>query len=218
MIELDSIWTDAFDNEVHRAAEREAEKSLWRKGGRATKDNPDKENGEWWKTSGHQMFLNWVQWRNGVDWKVWLTPDTQEPAIELNLMVPFADQYVKMGIDRVFVMPTGELVILDLKSGQRTPTNDLQLAFYAAGLEKVYGVRAQYGVYWMARTATTSIPVALGKYPTTMIEQIVADFAAQRDLGLYIPNFSSCGLCGVQEYCSWVGGNKAIIPIERIGK
>jgi putative RecB family exonuclease len=216
MIDLDSIWTDAFNNEVQRASERGVEKSLWRKGGRATKDNPDKENGEWWTTSGHQMFLSWVQWRNNNDWTVWTTPDG-EPAIELNLMVQFADQYVKMGIDRVMLLPTGELIILDLKSGQRTPTNDLQLAFYAAGLEKTYGTRATYGVYWMARTGTTSIPVALDKYPSTMIERIVADFAAQRDLGIYIPNLSHCNLCGVKEYCSWMNGDKAVIPIGTKG-
>lgn len=216
MLDLDSIWTDAFNNEVQRAQERGVEKSQWRKGGRATKDNPDKENGEWWEASGHQMFLSWVQWRNNNDWTVWTTPDG-EPAIELNLMVPFADQYVKMGIDRVMLLPTGELIILDLKSGQRTPTNDLQLAFYAAGLEKTYGIRANFGVYWMARTGTTSIPVALDKYPTTMIERIVADFAAQRDLGIYIPNFSHCGMCGVKEYCSWMSGEKAIIPIGTKG-
>lgn len=216
-IDLNSIWNDAFTNEIQRASQREAEKSLWRKGGRATKDNPDKENGEWWNTSGHQMFLSWVKWRNMVNWSIWETPDGT-PAIELELMVPFADQYVKMGIDRVMVMPTGELVILDLKSGQRTPTNDLQLAFYAAGLEKTFGVRAQYGVYWMARTASTSIPVSLDKYPTSMVEHIIADFAAQRDLGIYIPNLGSCGMCGVQEYCSWVGGSKAIVSIESKGK
>jgi hypothetical protein len=51
-----------------------------------------------------------------------------------------------------------------------------------------------------------------------MVEHIIADFAAQRDLGIYIPNFGSCGMCGVQEYCSWVGGSKAIVSIESKGK
>jgi len=129
---------------------------LWRKAGRTTKANPDGEDESWWLEEGRRMLDSWVQFRTGqLGWSIWTTPDGK-PAIEISMTPHMGDVPVQMGIDRVMVTPDGELVIVDLKTGKYTPSSDLQLALYAVGMEKTFGIRPKYGTYWMARQEGTS--------------------------------------------------------------
>jgi putative RecB family exonuclease len=173
-----------------------------RAGGRATKEYPNKEDASWWLKHGPAMVDRWIDWRSNSGWHIWTTPDGQ-PAIELSLMPEMAGVPVKMGIDRVMVTPDGELVVLDIKSGARTPQSDLQLAFYAAGLELAYGIRPSYGTYWMARTGITSSFIDLNAMPTHKIVDMVKMFDTTRRLGLFTPNFKHCTLCPFTAICEW---------------
>lgn len=200
---LDKAWLDAF--EIQKARQIEAtglETASWRSGGRATKANPDKENDVWWIDSGREMLDKWVAWRTGSHgWKLWEHDGI--PAIELGLNPVLGGVTVQMHIDRVMVTPDGELVILDLKTGQRTPSSDLQLAFYAVGLEKMLGIRPKYGTYWMARDGNTSPLVELDFYKTEIIEEMVADFDKARKAHLFIPNLNHCKMCDLTDKCKW---------------
>lgn len=173
-----------------------------RAGGRATKAYPNKEDQGWWLEHGPDMLQRWVDWRSNCDWTIWVTPDGI-PAIELMLMVDMDGVPVKMSIDRVMVTPTGELVVLDLKTGSRTPQSDLQLAFYAAGIDLTYGIRPSLGTYWMARTGITSSPIDLTSMPTNKILNMVKMFDTTRRQGLFIPNFKHCTLCTFTQICEW---------------
>ena len=176
--------------------------STIRAGGRSTKEFPNKEDQGWWLQHGPPMVDRWIEWRSNSGWDFWVTPDGQ-PAIELGLMVDMADVPVKMGIDRVMVTPEGKIVVLDLKSGSRTPQSDLQLAFYAAGLDLVYGIRPSHGTYWMARTGMTGSMISLDSMPTHKIVDMVKMFDTTRRAGLFLPNFKHCTLCSFQAVCEW---------------
>lgn len=173
-----------------------------RAGGRASKEYPNKEDGTWWLKHGPLMVDRWVDWRSNSGWEIWRTPEG-EPAIELGLMVDMADVPVKMGIDRVMVTPEGDLVVLDIKSGARTPQSDLQLAFYAAGLDLAFGIRPKFGTYWMARTGITSSFIDLDVMPTHKIIDMVKMFDTTRRQGLFTPNFKHCTLCPFTAVCEW---------------
>jgi hypothetical protein len=102
-------------------------------------------------------------------------------AIEIGIIPEFAGVPVKMVIDRVFDVD-GQLVVVDLKTSQRTPDSSLQLGFYRAGLKKVFGIDVNYGSYWMSRQSGTSEMVDLTKYSTDMIDYFVEKFdKARRD-------------------------------------
>lgn len=173
-----------------------------RAGGRASKEYPNKEDGLWWLKHGPLMVDRWIDWRSNSGWEIWRTPEG-EPAIELGLMVDMAGVPVKMGIDRVMVTPEGEMVVLDIKSGSRTPQSDLQLAFYAAGLDLAFGIRPSYGTYWMARTGITSSFIDLDSMPTNKIVDMVQMFETTRRAGLFLPNFKHCTLCPFTQVCEW---------------
>ena len=177
-----------------------------RVGGRATKLNPDKENVDFWQTAGPKWLESYIQWRdNNPNWKIWTTPEG-EPAIELGLVVDIAGVNVKMVIDRVFEVD-GELVVVDLKTSQRYPSNPLQLGFYKVGLEKQFGVPVKWGNYYMARTFSTGNTIDLSEFTHDKLEYIVDIFDKSRKAGLFLPNTNNCNvLCGLTEYCEFYPG------------
>lgn len=197
---LSELWDIAWNKELaNRVKYSDVPQSEWKASGRATKKYPNKEDDKWWAENGPQQLESWVQFRKN-DWQIYSI--NGQPAIELNLMVNMDGVPVKMAIDRLMVTPEGELIVLDIKSGRTTP-EWLQLAFYAAGLDLVFGLRPKWGTYWMARTGVTTEMVDLDKYPTEVIVDFVKKFDTARKEGIFLPNLSHCSRCGFNNQCKW---------------
>jgi len=160
------------------------------------------EDKDWWFTNGFEMFKSYQQWRARSDWKVWTTP-TNEPAIELYMNVQHNDFSIKMTLDRVMELPNGDLVVLDVKTGSRTPSTFLQLGFYAVGVELIYGVRPKYGSYWMARKGEPTEPASLDFFSKERILSLAEKFDRQRKQGNFLPNIQHCSICGYTKHCEW---------------
>lgn len=208
MLSLQTLWDEAWNAEVDEATKKgEIKLEDLRQSSRTTKANPDGENATWWYENGKKFVDNWVTWRDNSNWKVWTTPEGQ-PAIEVMFSVEIGGILFKGAIDRIFITPDGELVILDLKTSLRTPQTDLQLQVYACLMEKVWGIRPSWGCYWMARTGTTSLPVNLNGFTLKKLDEMVALFQKARENDIYLPNFESCKICSLTEYCYWVNGEK----------
>jgi hypothetical protein len=174
-----------------------------RVGGRATKANPNKEDVNFWQATGPQWVQAYIDWRKAnPDWKLWKTPQGA-PAIELAMLPEFAGVPVKMILDRVFEV-NGELVIVDLKTSQQTPTNTLQLGFYKVGMLKTFGIDVKWGTYWMARQHGVSPLVSLEKYTEDKLEYLVSGFDKARKAGIFLPNTNNCQYkCGLTDYCTF---------------
>ena len=174
-----------------------------RVGGRATKANPQKEDVNFWQTTGPQWVQAYIDWRKAnPDWKLWKTPQGA-PAVELAMLPEFAGVPVKMILDRVFEV-NGELVIVDLKTSQQTPTNTLQLGFYKVGMLKTFGIDVKWGTYWMARQHGVSPLVSLEQYTEDKLEYLVAGFDKARKAGIFLPNTNNCQYkCGLTAHCQF---------------
>ena len=174
-----------------------------RVGGRATKANPNKEDVTFWQSTGPQWVQAYIDWRKAnPDWKLWKTPQGA-PAIELAMLPEFAGVPVKMILDRVFEV-NGELVIVDLKTSQQTPTNTLQLGFYKVGMLKTFGIDVKWGTYWMARQHGVSPLVSLEQYTEDKLEYLVAGFDKARKAGIFLPNTNNCQYkCGLTDFCTF---------------
>lgn len=174
-----------------------------RVGGRATKANPNKEDVTFWQSTGPQWVQAYIDWRKAnPDWKLWKTPQGA-PAVELAMLPEFAGVPVKMILDRVFEV-NGELVIVDLKTSQQTPTNTLQLGFYKVGLLKTFGINVKWGTYWMARQHGVSPLVSLEQYTEDKLEYLVAGFDKARKAGIFLPNTNNCQYkCGLTAHCQF---------------
>jgi hypothetical protein len=174
-----------------------------RVGGRATKANPQKEDVNFWQATGPQWVQAYIDWRKAnPNWKLWKTPQGA-PAIELAMQPEFAGVPVKMILDRVFEV-NGELVIVDLKTSQQTPTNTLQLGFYKVGILKTFGIDVKWGTYWMARQHGVSPLVSLEQYTEDKLEYLVSGFDKARKAGIFLPNTNNCQYkCGLTAHCQF---------------
>jgi hypothetical protein len=180
-----------------------------RAGGRATKLNPNKEDETWWNEHGPGMIDAWVDFRNTSGWQIAVMPNG-DPAIEVAVNVQLGGMPVQMHIDRIMWMANEDgdasqdsFAIIDLKTGAQQPKSDLQLAFYAAGLEKAFGWRPRWGGYWMSRKQSLGFLTDLNDYPLDMIEGMMAQFKRARDNEIMLPNMSHCVMCGVKDACKW---------------
>jgi hypothetical protein len=172
-------------------------------GGRSTKANPNKEDINFWQSSGPMWVEQYIAWRKAnTNWKIWTTPDNR-PAIELELIPVVADVPIKMVIDRVFEV-NGQLVIVDLKTSQNTPTSTLQLGFYKLGLEQTFGIEIKWGNYYMSRGSNTVEMVDLSEYTYDKMEFLVKGFDKARKAGIFLPNTNACQyMCGLTQHCQF---------------
>lgn len=208
-LDANELWLEAWERLVNKQIDNSKQSpEQWRAGGRATKDNPDKENGDWWARHGAGMVQNWIDWRqqsHGL--KLWVTPEGI-PAIELGLNIELEGVPVKMALDRVMVMQTGDLVVLDLKTGARTPSSSFQLGTYAVGMELTFGIRPKYGTYWGARNGATTELIDLSSWTVERVAGIVKMFDNARRTGIFVPNFDHCQMCNFTSVCKYQDGDK----------
>lgn len=221
MIDTQKIWDEAF---LAQIAEVEAKSGSnpndWRKGGRATKANPDKEDKAWWDENGKKMLDDFIQSYKSNGWKVWVTPQGI-PAIELGVNVNFGDVLIKGYIDLVFENSDGSLTVVDLKTGASTPESSMQLGVYASAIEKTFGIRPQYGAYYSARSAMLEPSAGIERWTYPLLTEMFRQFEAAVQAEIFLPNIGmSCRTCGVKDYCYAVGGQLAQIydPLANIDK
>jgi len=204
---LDNIWQAAWD----KATEDLDRSKPIRAGGRATKAHPDKENEAWWMEHGVVMLTDYVKWRETSGWEIYTDNDTPFIEWEFNISIPRndADEVVLKGyVDRVFVTPEGELVVVDLKTGNTIPAASTQLGVYAVALAQRGGINPLLGSYYMARKGETTQLRSLAHYTPDMLAYWIGSFVDSVRDERFVPHVTAmCGTCSVAQYCYAVGGN-----------
>lgn len=221
-MDLKLLWENAFQKAIGEQQEATNSNPLdWRVGGRATKANPNKENGDWWATNGYDMFTNFTQWWQGNQWQVWSTP-SGHPAIEIELMHVFGDIPVKAYADLVAVTPDGELAIVDYKTGSYLPENGMQLGLYATIIEQRFGIRPSVGYFYSAREATMHRVENMDIWTEPLFTELFRQFELGLKNKIFLPSISMmCKSCSVSKYCYTFTGNNTIPgydPLQQIGK
>lgn len=176
---------------------------------------PAKKDYAWWLEFGPQMVEGWADWKAEMDWTLATMPDGS-PGIEIDLAQPMAGRPFKGFIDRLYITGMGELVIIDLKSGN-LPSNDLQLGEYRVGLYRQHGLLADWGAYWMGTTGRLTSLKDLTRYTEGYVDHLYEMAWRGIEAGVFLPNLSSsCVTCGVRDFCRPFGGVQSyrIQPFE----
>jgi putative RecB family exonuclease len=191
----------------------------WRAGGRATKAYPNKEDTSWWFDNGPKMVNFWTQFRQDSGFNMYQLPDGSE-AIETELNQEVGGVPIKAFLDRLMVAPTGELVIVDIKTGSKPPAGLTQLGIYAILVEKTFGVRPSLGSYFMARTGELTQPENLDRYTESRLGSWAKGFELAMENKIFIPSVGfMCGTCSVNSACYAVGGKDShLYPEIPIGE
>lgn len=208
--DVNLLWSKGWETALQESIEQNGAPYTWRAGGRATKEFPNGNDGRWWQANGPAMVQAWIDWRRTSGFE--LLEFNGQPAVELDVSVSFSDDVIIKGfIDRVFLdTTTGEIVVLDLKTGTREPESAVQLGVYAALMDKVYGTKVTSGAFWMARKGTHTGLYPLTQYTPDVVESWLHAFVQAIDKDVFIPHPSSmCRTCGVADKCFAVGGANA---------
>lgn len=199
----EDAWKTAWDRQLATVAD--VPLSEIRAGGRQSEKYPDKENKDWWEDHGPQQVAAWATWRDAqieAGWKL------------LEVEVPFEIELggtpVRGFIDRVWVTPTGEVEVHDLKTGSRAPASSVQLATYRHGIRHALGVDALTGRYHMTRQTKAGYeapPKSLAHFTEKMLGQWYTKAKAIVENELFVPHVGPlCGSCTVAQYCEAFGG------------
>jgi len=204
---LNELWEQSFLESIADIERRTGTNPQdWRVGGRATKVNPDKENKVWWDVNGREMLANFVEmWRN-LGWKIWTAPDGNH-GVEMEFNVMFGDVLIKGFADLVAVLPTGELAVIDFKTGSSTPETGMQLGMYACCIESIFGVRPTRGFFYSARDAQFIEVNDIDRWTMPLMTEMFRQFNIALENRIFLPNVGmSCRTCGVKDYCYAMGG------------
>lgn len=210
--------TEAFEKAFLRNFQEADNGMPWRSGGRASKNYPNKEDRAWWMEHGPKMVEGWTTFRKESGYQIWTTPQGV-PAIELEMNEKVNGVPVKAILDRLMVAPTGELVIVDIKSGSKEPSGHTQLGIYAIMVEKTFGIRPQLGSYFMARTGELMEPTNLDHFTENRFGQWVKGFEVAVTNNVFIPSVGfMCGTCSVRDACYAVKGKDShLYPEIQVG-
>ena len=205
--DLSELWGQYLGDAIREQQERTPDVPLseWKASGRKSQQWPDKENQEFWTQMGVSWALNYVTWRmNNPSWDI--AEINGKPAIETEIGGTFPGATLPLVgyIDRVFYNPTTkEYMVVDLKSGVRTPQDTLQLGTYSLALDLMYGIRPRWGSFWMARTGSTNVPTDLHvdwphrrlEHEIASTEKILRSEALSCNVSGFCPNSSTAQFC-----------------------
>lgn len=178
-----------------------------------------KEDRAFWEADGPEMVHRYLEWRaKWVEqgWELLFVPGKGHIVeTEVLFTLPGTAVPLKGFIDSAWIHPaSGEVAVIDPKSGRSLPTDHFQLAVYAAALEDL-GVRPKagrfLGAYWSARDgATTDLVDLSARCPRDELVYRVNGAVAQISAGLnaggvFMPNpsanYGGCGSCDARLSC-----------------
>lgn len=213
---MTDLWQETWDKYATWAAARSPEFSEdeYYRSGRPSKAWPEKEGPDWWAENGPRFVDLWCMWRDNCGLTIAELPDKDGaavPGIELECWAYSDDDrnlIVKSIIDRVMYDESGQLYLVDLKTGSHTAPWPLQLALNNLCLDYSYGVRAHWAGFWSARKGGVEQWFDLSIYTDEWLWDMAWKAREIRNQQLFLPNPNNLckSACGVRAHCVAVGG------------
>lgn len=203
-------FDDHLDKQLDELRLIEPDEKLWRTAGRPTKEKPDGESVSWWRNEGPEMVRRYIEWRSATDDVLAMAAVAGGPGIEVEVETQLGGVPVIGYVDRVLLdRRTGELIVVDLKTGSRKPDSAAQLGQYSVQLEQQYGVHVIWGAYYDARNGVLGDPVDLSQYSTSTLGVQFRALDTSVRLQLFLPNIGdNCRTCGFRASCVFAGGKE----------
>jgi len=193
-----------------QAEEKDLDLDALRPGGRGKV-----EDGPWWKSHLSEYLQRYVDFRQSrfaEGWK-WLDLGSGTPGIEFGVWGEIGGVKVVGYVDRAMVSPTGQIFLIDLKTGSYKQSRE-QLDVYAELMRQHYKISPDFGQYYMARKAEITETAAFDQSPTGLAYWW-ADAAKGISAEVFIPNPNPmCSSCQVQPYCRLKGDPGSIAQFD----
>jgi putative RecB family exonuclease len=206
------LWTTSFAEEIESLENRGGvNRTEWRTGGRKTKDRPNAEDYGFWIDEGLRQIQVFSQWFDDRIAEGWSVPTfAGNLACEIELNVDFGGVRIKGYADLIMELPSGELMVIDHKTGARTPDTFQQLALYAFAMEKLSLPTPTLGAFFMTRKGELSIPTTFRQTDLDSLTDTIVNVDRAIKAELFPARVTSmCKGCGVANYCVAVNGSLA---------
>lgn len=206
--DLYAIWAEQFEIAIlNEEARNGVDRADFRPTGRKSVKWPNKQDKSWWDENGPILVNNWIGWRHASPWDI--VEFSGELAIEVGLNTIIGEVQSQGSIDRVFITPNKDLVIVDIKTGAE-PAGYLQLGTYNVGLRNAWRLTedtAIFGAFWMAKENELTTPLDLRYLNKEYLDQVYWRANEIRKQGLFLPVVDKhCGWCSVKKFCPAFGG------------
>lgn len=203
-----NLFDQFFEEYLDEFRQNEPDESTWRTAGRKTVAKPNGEDVAWWREAGREFTAKYVEWRTSVEDKMLVATVADGPAVEIQVARPIGETNFVGYIDLVVIdADTGVLLIIDKKSGSRTPVSPLQLAVYSEQLERELRRPVTWGAYYDARKGALGPPIDLSSFTQAKLARIYENLDRGIEQQIFLPRIDShCKACGVRGACIFQGG------------
>jgi len=217
-LNLTEKWLEVFNDAVKEVEERSNIPSTeWKTAGRKTTSRPDGEDLSFWQSDGLKQVEAYQKWYQSSGWKIATMPDGR-PGIEWAADVYFGGTPVRMIVDAIYQVGE-DLVIVDYKTGSRTPFGAVQAGLYASGIERAYGIRPKWGAFFMTRKGELDELLDLSPLSMDYFDYVFGAMNYSTMNGWFPPSVGdSCRMCSFTAQCPAFGGTDFPLQIPNKGK
>lgn len=215
---LTEKWLEVFNDAVKDIEERTGiPPADWKTAGRKTIARPEGEDLSWWQSDGLKQVEAYQKWYESSGWQIATMPDGR-PGIEWASDVHFGGTPVRFIVDAIYQVGE-DLVIVDYKTGSRTPFGAIQAGLYASGIERATGIRPKWGAFFMTRTGTLDDLMDLSHLTMDYFDYVFSAMNNSILNGYFPPSVGdSCRMCSFTAQCPAMGSKDFPLQIKPIDK
>jgi len=215
---LTEKWLEVFNDAVKDIEERTGiPPTEWKTAGRKTIARPEGEDLSWWQSDGLKQVEAYQKWYESSGWQIAKMPDGR-PGIEWAAEVHFGGMPVRFIVDAIYQVGE-DLVIVDYKTGSRTPLGAIQAGLYASGIERATGIRPKWGAFFMTRSGVLDDLIDLSHLTMDYFDYVFGAMNHSVLNGYFPPSVGdSCRMCSFTAQCPAMGSTDFPLQIKPIDK
>lgn len=215
---LTEKWLEVFNDAVKETEDKSGIPSTeWKTAGRKTAARPDGEDLSFWQSDGLKQVEAYQKWYESSGWQIATMPDGR-PGIEWAADVHFGGTPIRFIVDAIYQVGE-DLVIVDYKTGSRTPFGAIQAGLYASGIERAYGIRPKWGAFFMTRKGELDELINLDHLTMDFYDYSFGAMNHSIQNGWFPPSVGdSCRMCSFTEQCPAMGKSDFPLLIPTIGE
>lgn len=215
---LTEKWLEVFNDAVKETEDKSGIPSTeWKTAGRKTAARPDGEDLSFWQSDGLKQVEAYQKWYESSGWQIATMPDGR-PGIEWAADVHFGGTPIRFIVDAIYQVGE-DLVIVDYKTGSRTPFGAIQAGLYASGIERAFGIRPKWGAFFMTRKGELDELINLDHLTMDFYDYSFGAMNHSIQNGWFPPSVGdSCRMCSFTEQCPAMGKSDFPLLIPTIGE
>lgn len=169
-----------------------------------------------WIDTGIVHLEAWITFLADTDWSIARLADGT-PLVEIDLTCEYGwgeEKFtVKGAADVVMQQPSGELVLLDIKTGSKMPNNFLQLGLYSCSMERLGMPKPPLGGFFSTKTGSLVGINSMLQYRGEYFDDLLTRTREGIHGGVFTPALvpDVCRNCDVASACFAVKGHAAAL-------